>query len=694
MGNSTGQYQVFRNVKDFGAKGDGFSDDTAAINRAISSGDRCGPGCESSTTSPAIVYFPSGTYRVSAPIVDFYYTQIIGNPNKLPILKATSNFSGIAVIDGNQYQPGNADHPGGILAWRAINVFYRQIRNLVIDVTNVPANSSVQCIHWPTSQATSLQNIVFHMSQAKGNQHQGVFIEEGSGGFMSDLTFNGGQNAASFGNQQFTVRNFVINNANNAINMVWDWGWTFHSVAINNCSVGFNITNTSPSTQTVGSITVIDSSIMDTAVGVLTSHLPNATYTNGSLVLENVELRNVPMAIQGIGNSTSLRGTSNDQSRTIAAWAQGHTYNPSGPSAIAGPIPAIQRSQSLLDINTNKYYTRSKPQYPDLPASHFLSARAAGAAGDGKMDDTDSLQKLILQAASEGKMVFLDHGIYKVTRTLHIPAGSKIFGEAYPVILSSGSFFERMRDPKPVVQVGKPGDKGCIELSDFIVGTQGAQAGAVGIEWNIKSQDTPSGMWDVHVRIGGFAGSDLQLADCPATPDEESAVNEKCIAAQTSMHVTKSAEGLYMENVWLWTANHDLDNQIFTNITVYSGRGLNMQAEQRVWLIGTSSEHHSLYQYQFSNTCSVFAGQIQTESAYYQPNPPAPAPFAPDLQIHDPTFSASCKEGRGQCSGWGLRILDSKDIAIYGVGLYSFYDNYNNCKRPIFPSYSTGMGGK
>lgn len=41
---------------------------------------------------------------------------------------------------------------------------------------------------------------------------------------MSDLTFNGGQNAASFGNQQFTARNFVINNAKNAINMVWDWG--------------------------------------------------------------------------------------------------------------------------------------------------------------------------------------------------------------------------------------------------------------------------------------------------------------------------------------------------------------------------------------------------------------------------------------------------------------------------------------
>lgn len=336
--------------------------------------------------------------------------------------------------------------------------------------------------------------------------------------------------------------------------------------------------------QTVGSITVIDSEITDTPVGVLTSHSPNATYTNGSLVLENVQLKNVPMAVQGIGNSTGLRGTANGQSQTIAAWAQGHSYNPSGPSAIAGPIPAFQRSPSLLDGKTNKYYTRSKPQYADLPVSQFLSARAAGAAGDGKKDDTESLQKLIIGAASEGKLVFLDAGVYKVTRTLYIPPGSKIVGEAWPVILSSGPFFAKIRNPEPVVQVGKSRENGCIELSDFIVGTQGAQAGAVGIQWNIKSEDTPSGMWDVHVRIGGFAGSNLQLADCPATPEKQDSVNENCIGAHTSMHVTESAKGLYMENVWLWTADHDLDDKTFTNITVYSGRGLNMQASERVWL--------------------------------------------------------------------------------------------------------------
>ena len=69
-------YTVFRNVRDFGARGDGVTDDTTAIQRAVTQGNRCGPSaCESSTNTPAIVYFPEGTYLISSSIIDYYYTQ-------------------------------------------------------------------------------------------------------------------------------------------------------------------------------------------------------------------------------------------------------------------------------------------------------------------------------------------------------------------------------------------------------------------------------------------------------------------------------------------------------------------------------------------------------------------------------------------------------------------------------------------
>jgi hypothetical protein len=79
-------YKVWRNVKDFGAKGDGRTDDTAAINKAISDGARCGEQCKTSTIAPAVVYFPPGTYLVSGSIIQYYNTQFLGDVSSiLPI---------------------------------------------------------------------------------------------------------------------------------------------------------------------------------------------------------------------------------------------------------------------------------------------------------------------------------------------------------------------------------------------------------------------------------------------------------------------------------------------------------------------------------------------------------------------------------------------------------------------------------
>ena len=61
---------------------------------------------------------------------------------------------------------------------------YRSVRNFVIDVSQMPASASGTGLHWQVSQATSLYNIVVEMSTASGNNHQGIFMENGSGGFM------------------------------------------------------------------------------------------------------------------------------------------------------------------------------------------------------------------------------------------------------------------------------------------------------------------------------------------------------------------------------------------------------------------------------------------------------------------------------------------------------------------------------
>lgn len=303
------------------------------------------------------------------------------------------------------------------------------------------------------------------------------------------------------------------------------------------------------SKQDVGSVTLIDSSFTNVPVAILTAWTTSSSpATAGSLVMENIALTNVPVAVKG-PSGTMLAGTGG--SMTIPAWGTGHSYASSGPVQFAGPITPNSRPASLL--SNGRYYTRSKPQYENLPASSFLSVRTAGARGDAATDDTAALQSAIDAAVAQGKVLFLDYGLYRVTRTIRIPPGAKIVGESFPVILSAGAFFNDVNNPRPVVQVGSAsGQPGQVELSDFIVSTQNVQAGAVCIEWNLASAGgTPSGMWDVHVRIGGFTGTQQQVAQCPKTPGS-AAVNPNCLVAFMAMHVTRGASGLYMENVWLW----------------------------------------------------------------------------------------------------------------------------------------------
>jgi glucan 1,3-beta-glucosidase len=62
--------------------GNGVTDDTAAINRAISDGNRCGQTCGSTSTLQAVIYFPPGTYLVSGSIIQYYFTQFVGDVSR------------------------------------------------------------------------------------------------------------------------------------------------------------------------------------------------------------------------------------------------------------------------------------------------------------------------------------------------------------------------------------------------------------------------------------------------------------------------------------------------------------------------------------------------------------------------------------------------------------------------------------
>ncbi|KAL3964968.1 hypothetical protein ACCO45_001972 [Purpureocillium lilacinum] len=672
-----GDYKVFRSVKDYGAKGDGSTDDTAAINSAITDGNRCGKGCDSSTVTPAIVYFPPGTYVVSKPIVAYYYTQLIGDFNSVPTLKAAANFEGIAVIDSNPY-----DNTGNNWFTNQNN-FFRQVRNFKIDLTGQPKTTGTG-IHWQVAQATSLQNIEFNMIQdrSEDNKQQGIFMENGSGGFMTDLTFNGGALGAFFGNQQFTTRNLKFNNCNKAVQLQWNWAWTFHGISIKDCGVGIDMSQSDNGAQNVGSVLLLDSTIANTPVGIITVYNPEQQGTNGTLILDNVDMTsNVPVAVKNGGTGqTILNGNS-----LVASWVQGRSYKGTTGTAGQGTRTPVTKPAALTD-DSGKIVTKSKPQYGDVPASKFISVKDKGAKGDGKTDDTAAFQAVFDNIGAD-EVVYVPHGAYIITDTVKVPKNVRVVGEIWALIMAGGDkAFKDQDNPKPVFQVGQPGDVGTVEMQDLMFETQGPQPGAILMEFNVAGQSKgAAGLWDLHFRVGGSAGTQLQSDKCSKTPDVQTPAKPECIGAFMLLHITASASP-YLENVWAWVSDHELDLSDHNQINIFNGRGILIESTKGAWFWGTSSEHSVLSNYQLNKAQNVYMALIQTETAYFQGNPDANVPFKVNAKYSDPDFSKCTSKICART--WGLRIQDSKDIFVYGGGLYSFYDNYdqtcvpaNNCQE-------------
>jgi hypothetical protein len=109
-------------------------------------------------------------------------------------------------------------------------------------------------------------------------------------------------------------------------------------------------------------------------------------------------------------------------------------------------------------------------------------------------------------------------------------------------------------------RVGKPGEKGVVEISDLMFTTKGSTAGAILMEWNVHEDEQGSAaMWDVIFRVGGALGTELTMKECHWTRKFTSPKGkyqgpaDKCMAATLMLHVTEKSS-IYLENTWLWVA--------------------------------------------------------------------------------------------------------------------------------------------
>lgn len=607
-----------------------------------------------------MIYVPHGTYLISSIVQLYVNTQVIGDAVNLPTIKVSSSFSPSngSVIGG--FDPGTGSTTN----------FYIGVRNLIIDSTAVSSSAPVSLLNWAVSQATSLINVDFRMPE--NSQHSGLIMDGGSGGggsglHMADLSFSGGLIGIHLNNQQYAFKNIKFTNVATGIAVQHLFVGTFQQMHFSGCGIGVDVGGI----DDTGSVALIDSYAEDTGVVV-----------NGSatLVLENIAVSDCGSVLR-VNNSTKVSGSLEGKTYVV-----GHVYYDNKNHVVnsTGTYLPYTKRGALTDGNGD-YLIKTQPQYTEYGADAFISVKDHGAAGDGQTDDTEAINAA-LKANANCKVTYFPHGVYLVTDTIYVPPGSRIVGEVWSAISATGSKFTNEKNPRAMLQVGRPGDVGTAEMTDMLFTVADVLPGAVVVEVNMAGANKGDvSFHNSHWRVGGAADSNTETAcQTDGKPCKAAFMMLhiryvlRCLLGHTTYSYRPTAQ-VYMENAWLWTADHDLDGDY--NQVIGTGRGLYVEeATKGVWLIGTGSEHHRLYASQLYNVENLFLSMQQVETPYDQPVPPAPAPWTPDPAWHDPDFSNCNNDNTGaRCRmQWSLRILGekTKTINVYGDGTWVFFNNY------------------
>lgn len=238
-------------------------------------------------------------------------------------MKAAPKFVGkLGLIETNYYVENGGLGPDGLsLEWYVNTArFFSQIRNIRIDVTETDPNGHIAGIHYQAAQAASIEHV--EIIAKTGTTQLGMYSENGSGGSMSDVTFTGGefgfcksgpflaktsspqsgvrsgfndsQQHTVGGNQQFSATRMTFRGCATAIRILWDWGWVWKSLRIDNVEVGVRLFDAESSDNAaVGSMSFVDSifsNIKNNTAIILGGHSEKAGQATTGLVLDNVKL--------------------------------------------------------------------------------------------------------------------------------------------------------------------------------------------------------------------------------------------------------------------------------------------------------------------------------------------------------------------------------------------------------------------
>ena len=502
-----------------------------------------------------------------------------------------------------------------------------------------------------------------------GSQHTGVATTQGgSGTYMGNLDFIGGTIGVNMNNQQYSLKDITFTGTTTGILVTHGFTMTFQGMTFTDCQIGVN--SSTGGFGNVGSVILLDSTATGVETVVLTKSQKtgNTTTVDDSIVIENLQVVNC--------GSTVVAGTSIILTGPVSnTWVYGDAYLTPGSDVPSHDFGTMYRYSRSPVLSAGNYFTFAPPTYQTYDVNKVVNIKTVKkypVYGDGVHDDTANINQILLTYSGKA-LIFFPAGTYLVSSTIFVPDGSLVFGECWSAISATGSYFADASNPKPMVQVGNPGDIGVAQFSDMLFTVADILPGCILLEVNMAGANPGDvGSWNTHFRVGGALGSKVETG-CQDG-------NNPCKAAFLLLHLTESAS-MYIEDMWGWTADHDLD--LNYNQAISTGRGALIEATKGTWLVGTAFEHNTMYQYNLASAQNVFVAMQQSETPYWQGTGgpyQAPAPWTVDSSFADPTFD-NCQANDPNCRmAWYELVNGGSELYIYGSGFWTFFNDLSTCQ--------------
>ena len=473
------------------AKGDGATDDSDAIQRAIDSAANKGEG--------GIVFLPSGRYRLTKSLLIPIAVRVYGVGKTRPVLVLAANTPGfqkgvanMVIFTGTDtYNVGTvampvpgavpfSAEPGKAVRDANSSTFYSALSNVDFEVGD--GNPAASGVRMHTAQHSNLSHIDFRMGSGLAGVYQ-------VGNIAYNLRFYGGRYGILAEKTspawQFTLLDSHFDGQRDAAIREHEAALTLGNTEIRNTPVGIEIDRGYGDWLWGKDVRFENVS----KAGVIISN-ENNVYTQ--VGFERVSARNTPVFAQFRDSGKKVEG----KGRNYQVTEFNHGLMLAGLGQ-PGQFDTNYKTAALPAKNDVARVMRALP-----PSSDWASVRGFGAKGDGVTDDTAAIQKAI----DSRRVVYLPLGFYAVNDTIRLKPDTVLIG-LHPgltrLVLPNGSpKYQGTDTPKALLESARGGDA---IVTGIGIATGEVNPRAVGLLWRAGAHSLVD---DIRVQWGYGSATD------------------------------------------------------------------------------------------------------------------------------------------------------------------------------------------